>query len=87
MTSRLRWYLEVGILWLLALAAALGASWLVHRQPWPSFVVVSLDVLIWVLFGSLLAGSWSYRSHAEHREMMERMRSRHRVSRPPFGTW
>ena len=73
------------LLRLLVVAVAIGlattGSWFLHTRDWPSFVIVSLDIALWVTVGGSLVGLLRNRHNTDEqvvRSLRNRARTRHR---------
>ena len=68
MYSRTGWYARVGAIWIVAVAAGCGVSYLLFRLPWHPYLVWVLDLFVWLTLGFALAGPWSYASYLKEQD-------------------
>jgi hypothetical protein len=68
MYSKFGWYARVGMIWVAALAAGCGISYLLFRLPWHPYIVWVMDMALWITLGFALAGPWSYESYLREQD-------------------
>jgi hypothetical protein len=71
MHTKTGWYAWAGAIWIGALAAGGGLSYMLFLLPWHPYLLGVIDTAVWLGLGFSLSGPWSYASYVRRAEQRE----------------